>query len=214
MNADSFAFVGEGHNHFSDGVTYIHTSDAAATVTNKTHIAETDNGSLWIENKLEVDGAGHFDSTLDVDGQADFNDDVVIDGELKGGRCILTAGSSSSNTSSVYLRTPGGITMSANRGYPMRRAGSLVGVEGQVLVAASTGGATCYIDVYLNGVLWATTDLLDCDLYVGQYREWGQNFARNIAQFVEHDVIAFYLRIVGSATIQYPIGVAELQFDT
>jgi hypothetical protein len=201
-NARTFAFVGVGHNHFSDGVTYIHTSDAVATATNKTHIAETDDGSLWVENKIEVVEAAYFD------------DDVVIDKELKGGRCLLTATHSSSNTVSRYLTMAGGITMNANRGYPMARAGSIVGVEGQAKVVASTGGATCYIDVYINGVLEASTDLLDCDSYIGELREWGETEPRGQIPFVAHDVLAFYLRIVGSATIQYPVGVAELQFDT
>jgi hypothetical protein len=105
--------------------------------------------------------------------------------------------------------------MSADKGYPMNRAGSIVGVAGAVKVASQDGGATCYIDVHINGVLEASTGVLECDEHVGDSVNWSSGpVARGAIPFVQNDTIAFYLRIVGTATIQYPSGTAELQFDT
>lgn len=66
---NSFAFYSnQGHNHYNNGVTYFYASTAIQSAVNKTHVTTADSGSVWIEEKLEVDGTCYLDGDLDHSG--------------------------------------------------------------------------------------------------------------------------------------------------
>jgi len=82
INNKGFCFVGQSHFHMSTGSMYINVSgDPSSAVGNKTHILETDDGSVWIEKYLEVDNTAYFDATgtaIDSDGQVNINTDKKL----------------------------------------------------------------------------------------------------------------------------------------
>lgn len=61
-----FAFYGQnGHVHINNGVTYLYASTAIQTAATTTHITPvTNDGSLYIEALLEVDGTAFFDGDV------------------------------------------------------------------------------------------------------------------------------------------------------
>ena len=64
-----FSFYGLAHNYYTGGVTYFFTNTAIQVAPSTTHITPgTDNGSVYIEDKLEVDGIAHFDGDIDHNG--------------------------------------------------------------------------------------------------------------------------------------------------
>lgn len=214
-DANGLAVCAKGHSRFYYGNVYVHnaTSDPVVTaVVNKSHVTEAEDGSLWVQNQLECDGAGHFDSTLDVDGQADFNDDVVIDGELKGGRVQIDAADNTSSVSaSRYLRSNNGMSQNASRGYPQARAGSVVDVAGTCYVNSFSAGAEVHIEIRADGV-----EIASCnhEIVSTGYKKWSATDARDLAVFTADQNLQFYLNIVGTANIGYPIATAGLQLDT
>lgn len=65
-----FAFYApNGNNHFNNGVSYFYTATALQSAATTTHITPgTNDGSIYIEALLEVDGTAFFDGDIDHNG--------------------------------------------------------------------------------------------------------------------------------------------------
>ena len=186
----------------ADGLATWETTAVTGAAGSDTEVQYNDGGEFGAEAGFEYNPATN---TLTVV-------NVTLGGELKGGRALIQGSRSSNASASQYLQN-GPILMDANRGIPMARAGSIIGVAGQCKVASSSGG-TAAIEVYLDGVQVASCGTLECDDHIGDYVVWSDTVARDTITFVADQRLQFYLKIVGTATIQYPAGTAELQFDT
>ena len=205
-DASGFAVVAEGHSHFSDGVIYMFVSDAVAVATNKTHVDTTDTGSLYVEDMIEVDGV------LYADGGAVVTGDLTVTGELKGGRIQIDAADNVSGfTVSRYLRSNSGMVQNANRGYPQARSGSVVDIAGTCHVNSYSAGAEIHIEVRADGV-----ELGSCDHEIVStgFKKWSVTGNRGDSTFTADQNLQLYFKIVGTASIGYPIATAGLQLDT
>lgn len=215
----------------ADGVT----SWAAAGVTGAAgsdgHVQYNDAGAFGasaaldfndVSNTLTTVNYSGTDATLTGTVQAEHlysTDDAVIDddftvgGEFKGAReCFGAGNNATAINATAYLRCHG-ITMSADRGWVMARAGSIVTVAGQFQVVSSTGG-TAKLAIYDGASLVASAGTVTCDDEVGNYVETQAAVARGFQTFAVKKVYSAKLTITGTCQISSPAIVMDVQYDT
>ena len=206
-NPTSFGLVSHGHAHVYDGSLRVFASAAPVSVADEDHVAETDDGSLYVENMLEVDGV------LYADGGAVVTGDLTVTGELKGARCCFDgAYNGGAFSASRYLALNNGMTMTATRGHMMLHNGSITAIGGTISVASYTPGATVAIQAMVNGTLAAATSYTIAA--TGQYSFNVQTAVRGSVPFSQKDILSLYVYITGTAVVQYPTANCEVQFDT
>ena len=203
-DANGLAYVGKGHSLLYHGNLYLHDTTSDPTVTaiaNKSHVTEAEDGSLYVENQLEVDGPGHFDN------------DLTVDYEFKGARCCFDGAENGTPSASRYLDLNNGLIMAAQRGYTMAHAGSIISVSGCGNIASNSSGAEVHIEARINGGEEASADYVTTQVNDTGDKAWYQTGARHGASFSAGDVLTIYLNIVGTLSIASPSGVVEVQFD-
>jgi len=139
----------------------------------------------------------------------DFN----VQNELKGSRVLVDAGETGNYSGSRYLDMNNGTQMSANNGYCMPRAGSVVGVSISVQCSVLTQAGDVTIHVYKNGVsAFSATQSVNA---VADWN-WSATQARGTDTFAVDDVITLYVEVDVAfiGTLHDTGALAELQFDT
>ena len=175
-----------------------------------TQVQFNDGGALAGDAGMTYDKST---DTLTV-GNLSVTSDATVGAEFKGARILYDAAHDGNITASRYLDMNNGAQMSATRGYPLGRPGSIVTVAASAEVLSYTPGATMYPQVYLDGVLAAATT--PQAISANQVYTWHATVARDTAgaTFSADSIISIRFVITGTATVDKPVVTAEVQFDT
>ena len=199
-NSKHFSLFAEGHLHTTQGNLYIYENTAISEVGNKTHINESSDGNLYVENDVEIDG------TLYADG------DTEIAGELKGSRQSFGFGNNKNMSSDAYIKSAGNTTTSATIGYVMPRAGSIVGIGFCTNINTLAVGGDLKAIARING-----SDKLSKTLsFAGTGDKSGYaTAARNTHTFTAGQKLSLYTdKVSGTYFWQNTIVNVEVVFDT
>lgn len=201
INESGFGLYVGQHSHFNAGIAYFYASQVLQAAEDKTHILESDNGSVWIENKLEVDGDAFFDSDATVSGDLTVTGDLDVTGEMSGARCMISLGRYNNTTSSTYLRSAGLASQdpwdgTEGRGIPQMRDGSIVGFAANFKWTETTTGTIEFV-VYVNTTSKWTfeVDVNGTDTYTVYDTQ-----ARGTDTYSAGDIIAVRMNFTNGAT--------------
>ena len=199
-NSKHFSLFAEGHLHTTQGNLYIYENTAISEVGNKTHIDESSDGNLYVENDVEVDG------TLYADGDAE------IAGELKGSRQSFSFGYNKNLSSDTYIKSAGNTITSATIGYVMPRAGSIVGIGFCTNINNLAVGGDLKAVARING----SDKLSETLSFAGTGDKSGYaTAARNTHTFTAGQKLAVYTdKVSGTYMWQNTVVNIEVVFDT
>ena len=179
--------------------------DAGGRKVQHTGISVSDTNDVTGMNDLTMQG------DLIVRENAQIDEDFDVQGESKGSRVLITAGNSVNYTGLEKYMKVGSCLINGDKGIPMVRAGSIVGMSVMVDVSSFTGAGTFTYKCYKNGVR----------VYEGSYTISSTGIttheitqSRGTTTFVAGDKI----KLSGSGWVGYTISdtiiTLELQFDT
>ncbi len=159
---------------------------------------------------------GHLDLTADVlidlNGAVSATSDLTVAGEMKGSRFQISAARATVGTADGYLTLPNGTLMTATFGYPMQRAGSIVGVSGMLNVTAVTTDGTIDVEVKKGGVTVYSVTITTAG--TGDYSAYATQ-VRGTDTFVAGDLLQLYVNFqtfVG--TITKGFAMADIQYNS
>lgn len=152
-------------------------------------------------------------------GDVYFGDDVEIVGELKGGRCVLNYGTNSTDlAASLYIKMINGMLCSATVGYPMPRAGSIVGIAAACQIDSATDDDFLDAEVYVIDTGVGTSEVFQARIALDSgssgEESWEATQARGTSTFNAGDQIAVYFRETGEVVWDYPRATVEVQYDS
>ncbi len=161
------------------------------------------------------DGDVYFDDSDIYMEDLFVSDDVKVAGEMQGSRMLLHSGNSKGDISgrAVYHHFAGsGYQMGVNVGYPMPRAGSVVGVSVIYYVTSIMFSGSFRVSIMKNGftTLWNVDDLVSG---TGKHIHYATQ-ARDIDKFAAGDTIEIKVDALYTGGYSWSEVITEIQFDT
>lgn len=204
-----------------DGTSNLDIVDIDGTLTvDGTDIDFNPTSEFRIDGALTDFGGGTYtvangDNDVGIDGDLEVNNDVHVAGENQGTARTLSSALSITGISSDQYMTVSGVTMTANKGFVMERAGSIVGLSIAYNVTTVDVAALGGIDIQVrkNGTnVYSTGELLE--LTNGDKKvNITQN--RGTDTFIAGDTISLYIdqAVSGSmGTTKYNNFIATVSF--
>lgn len=158
------------------------------------------NGKLY---KISYSSDGRYildDKLVDLKHDVVVGNDLTINGAIKGTRAYFDGGEAATFSSGRYLDFNNGIQMTANTGYRMHRAGSIIGVSAQFSVTVNGTDSRASIQVRKNGSSVFSSSSTDFSGTPTYQLGMSSTQSRGKDRFVSGNVLSLYANITSDIT--------------
>jgi len=171
-------------------------------------IVTGDTGARRVQNSgISIDDSNNITDVNDLT----IENDLDVKGESKGSRVLISAGNSVNYTGLEKSMKVGSCLLNGDKGLPMVRAGSIVGLSAMVDVSAFTSPGTFTYNCYKNGSVVFSGSYTISSTGVTTHET---TQARDTDTFVAGDLIKLSGHGALGYTVNNTIICLELQFDT